>query len=103
MGWTDKAVRVEKCIVRREGGTYSVKVRDGHRYVCGSFRTLREARKFRDQAIKSRPKREPLRGRPDAASDISLTIADVKKQIAEARKKAKTIIRDGREYKLVKL
>lgn len=47
---------IEDCIYRTPGGKYMVKVRINTVYSQRTFRTLTEARKYRREVIKARPK-----------------------------------------------
>lgn len=80
-------VKVEEGIYRRPGGTYSVRVYKNYTGYRASFPTLAKARRFRNQ-IRS------LKVPQEENQRVSLE---------KARKQAKTVIRDGREYKLVNL
>lgn len=80
-------VRVETSIWRRPGGTYAVAMMRDYVTYRKSFKTLAEARRFREMIRNKKP-------------DL---IGDTRLEIRAARKNAETIVRDGREFKLVRL
>lgn len=98
------AVRIEPCIKRRLKGTYVVQVTKNYQWYHDTFPTLKEARKYRDMIRKGRV---PIKGgslhKAYQRGDEAAEARERKKVIAQARKQAKTVVRDGREYKLVKL
>jgi hypothetical protein len=112
------AIKVERCIYRRENGRYAAKCwrggRAGHT-ISQTFDTLAEAREFRDRIRKKSPKRHANGRKIDWSvsgvrriastgyipDDISEHRKLIRKQIASAPRK--TIERDGKRFTVVLL
>jgi hypothetical protein len=94
-------VKVEECIQRRACGTYYVRVRGGGGEQRGTFKTLTEARTFRDKVIKGRPPRDRRDGRPGHSGDNTSYRESVRQILAKSPRT--TIERDGRQWTLVSL
>ena len=110
------AARIERSIWRRTGGTYGVMVWNGSTNVRGSFKTLKEARKFREEIVQQRNR---IKGRFGVVRDknvfgikhihrtgyLSDDVIDhrtsLRNQIESAPRY--TVYRDGREFTLITL
>jgi hypothetical protein len=93
---------IEPCITRREKGTYRVVVRVEGAKKTKSFRTLEEARTFRNHLWSMRPERTfGPKGRDLVAADVRKVRQTTREQLQKAPRSK--VERDGRVFTVVHL
>jgi Trk K+ transport system NAD-binding subunit len=68
-----------------------------------SFKTLTEARKFKAKIKGQRKKREERMGLPSISAERTMEREHLRAQIKEARKNASTVVRDGKQFRVIRL
>ena len=100
-------VKIEPCIEYTSGGRFVVEVLLNTVVRRARFDTLSEAKRFRDDVRAMRPKRERKKkdsftSRSDFHSADDTVTKDMNRDLL-AKAKRETVIRDGKEFTLIKL
>ena len=96
-----EGVLIESCIRRREGGTYSVQISVNWEQKRKSFKTLTEARKWRDHIKAQRPKREKRNGAPSHKAEITVRRQSVRQMLKTAPRSQREV--NGRVFTVIHL